>query len=120
MSKKGKHRKPINHKGMAIDPKRMARKTPPINWADIPLSTCQAIIGRWPCRKVCGHKFFHPLCNIQIVPGSQPVMFGLTASPFVVCSSCGADPRPQVDIKQSQFWEWLRYSLLRRQADKIK
>ncbi|HEA66240.1 hypothetical protein LCGC14_0777950 [marine sediment metagenome] len=123
MTKKAKYRKPINLKGMSLDPKRKpVPKPPPIDWESIPISGCSAMVGWWPLRRVCGHLFFHPLCNIKVIPGSQPVMFGLIASPFVVCAKCGVNTRepeaPKVDIKLSQFWEWFRYSLFRGQFKK--
>ena len=113
------HKKPINRKGEFLDPKRKpVPKAPPIDWDSIPASGCSAMVGWWPRRKLCGHSYFHPLCYIKILPGSQPVMFGLIASPFVVCAKCGADPRGNVNAKLSQFWEWFYYSLLRGQFKK--
>ena len=116
MSKKGKHRKPINHRGMAIDPKRMARKTPPIDYTKIPESGCPAKVwkwGSWPLRQVCGHKLFYPLIYVKIVPNTKPVMFGLSPfSPFVICGKCGANLRDLLDAESAaQF---------RAGVDKIK
>lgn len=96
-------KKPINHKGAFIDPKRLARKQPPIDYSKILESGCPAKVWvwGWPFRKVCGHKYFYPLIYVKIVPDTKPVCFGMVQSPFVICEKCGANLRDLLDSESA-------------------